>query len=90
MEQIKTIKSLIALAEKIFNMNITLDSNEFDEATEVYLDAIASEIHKIVLDYGLQHEYFNMSENTIFESIADEWIEKNPFNPESYVFVKVS
>lgn len=90
MEQINTIKALIALAERTFSTNMQLDSGEFDDATAVFIDAIAAEVHKIVLDYGLQHEYFKITENTVFEGIADEWIEKNPFNPESYVFVKAS
>ena len=88
MNPIHQIKELIGLAEQAFSMVGELDSIAFENASCTYFDAIACSIHKIVKEHGLQEEYYKLSENSIFESVADEWLAKNPFNPETNPTVK--
>jgi phosphoenolpyruvate carboxylase len=82
MKPIDKINELINLAERAFCLNVNLESADFEDASADYFDAIACEIHKIVKQNGLQAEYYKLSEHTIFETVADEWLERNPFNPE--------
>lgn len=76
------LKHLIDLCDSMFELNFNVDSEQFDQATNDYFNAVVCEIHKIVKTFGLQHEYFELSANTALEGVADEWLEKNPFNPE--------
>jgi hypothetical protein len=83
MTPIEQIKELIHLAERAFAQVAELDDSNFEEASEIYFDAIACQIHKIVKQHGLQKEYEELSNCTIFEYHAELWLAKNPFNPET-------
>ena len=82
MTPLQKIKHLIDLGEQAFAAMQQVDTHEFNDATEMYLDSLTGEIHRIVKEYGLQKAYYDMTNATAFEGVADAWLEKNPFNPE--------
>lgn len=83
MKPIDKMKQLIDLGERVFATIPQIRNDRFDDAAELFLDSLIAEIHILVKENGLQREYNDLSNGTIFEYGADEWLKNNPFNPET-------
>jgi hypothetical protein len=83
MKPIDDMKQLIDLGERVVATIPQICNDRFGDAAELFLDSLIAEIHILVKENGLQQEYHDLSNDTIFESVADEWLERNPFNPET-------
>ena len=83
MTPLQQIKAMIEFGERVFEMIPEIRNHRFDMACEDLIDALMVEIHRTVKEHGLQREYHKMTEGTSFEDVADDWLAKNPFNPET-------